>query len=84
MTTMTKTLSETTRRSPRRLGASCTARTGHSHGGITRLMSPGDLGELVKPFVFLDPSSSRTSMAPGSRCIRTPASRRTRPCSRGR
>ena len=27
---------------------------GHSQGGITRLMSPGDLGELVKPFVFLD------------------------------
>jgi redox-sensitive bicupin YhaK (pirin superfamily) len=27
---------------------------GHTHGAITRLMSPGDLGELVKPFVFLD------------------------------
>ena len=27
---------------------------GHSHGGITRLMSPGDLGEVLKPFVFLD------------------------------
>jgi redox-sensitive bicupin YhaK (pirin superfamily) len=27
--------------------------SGHGHG-ITRLMSPGDLGELVKPFVFLD------------------------------
>ena len=27
---------------------------GKSHGPITRLMSPGDLGELVKPFVFLD------------------------------
>jgi len=27
---------------------------GHSHGPLTRLMSPGDLGELVKPFVFLD------------------------------
>src|SRR5580704_7855370 len=27
---------------------------GDSHGPITRLMSPGDLGELVKPFVFLD------------------------------
>ena len=23
---------------------------GHTHGPITRLMSPGDLGELVKPF----------------------------------
>jgi redox-sensitive bicupin YhaK (pirin superfamily) len=27
---------------------------GHTRGPITRLMSPGDLGELVKPFVFLD------------------------------
>ncbi len=28
---------------------------GHSHGGpITRLMSPSDLGEELKPFVFLD------------------------------
>lgn len=27
---------------------------GHTSGPITRLMSPGDLGALVKPFVFLD------------------------------
>ena len=27
---------------------------GQRHGPITRLMSPGDIGELVKPFVFLD------------------------------
>jgi redox-sensitive bicupin YhaK (pirin superfamily) len=27
---------------------------GHKHGGITRLVSPGDIGELIKPFVFLD------------------------------
>jgi redox-sensitive bicupin YhaK (pirin superfamily) len=27
---------------------------GQSHGPITRLMSPGDLGEVLKPFVFLD------------------------------
>ncbi len=27
---------------------------GHSHGPITRLMSPGDLGQALKPFVFLD------------------------------
>jgi redox-sensitive bicupin YhaK (pirin superfamily) len=27
---------------------------GRTGGPITRLMSPGDLGELVKPFVFLD------------------------------
>ena len=27
---------------------------GSTHGPVTRLMSPGDLGEHVKPFVFLD------------------------------
>lgn len=27
---------------------------GHGDGPITRLMSPGDLGRLLKPFVFLD------------------------------
>src|SRR2546428_13195637 len=27
---------------------------GRRHGPITRLMSPGDLSELLKPFVFLD------------------------------
>jgi redox-sensitive bicupin YhaK (pirin superfamily) len=27
---------------------------GSTHGPITRLVSPSDLGELVKPFVFLD------------------------------
>jgi redox-sensitive bicupin YhaK (pirin superfamily) len=27
---------------------------GNTHGAITRLMSPGDLGEHLKPFVFLD------------------------------
>jgi redox-sensitive bicupin YhaK (pirin superfamily) len=27
---------------------------GNQHGPITRLMSPGDLGEHLKPFVFLD------------------------------
>jgi redox-sensitive bicupin YhaK (pirin superfamily) len=39
---------------------------GHQQGPITRLMSPGDLGELVKPFVFLDyfefASPSKTGM----------------------
>jgi redox-sensitive bicupin YhaK (pirin superfamily) len=28
--------------------------SGHSHGPITRLMSPSDLGQVLKPFVFLD------------------------------
>lgn len=27
---------------------------GSKHGPVTRLMSPGDLGQLLKPFVFLD------------------------------
>ncbi len=27
---------------------------GNTHGPITRLVSPGDVGELLKPFVFLD------------------------------
>jgi redox-sensitive bicupin YhaK (pirin superfamily) len=27
---------------------------GHAHGPITRLVSPGDVGETIKPFVFLD------------------------------
>jgi redox-sensitive bicupin YhaK (pirin superfamily) len=27
---------------------------GRSHGSITRLVSPSDIGELIKPFVFLD------------------------------
>jgi redox-sensitive bicupin YhaK (pirin superfamily) len=37
--------------SPRRIAFRTEGRGG---GPITRLMSPGDLGELVKPFVFLD------------------------------
>ncbi|MGF6997098.1 pirin family protein [Paraburkholderia sp. GAS32] len=27
---------------------------GHKHGSITRLMNPSDLGNILKPFVFLD------------------------------
>ena len=27
---------------------------GQSHGPVTRLMSPSDFGEILKPFVFLD------------------------------
>ena len=27
---------------------------GHSHGPIMRLVSPSDVGQLIKPFVFLD------------------------------
>src|SRR2546423_20302 len=28
--------------------------SGSQHGAITRLVSPSDVGELIKPFVFLD------------------------------
>lgn len=32
---------------------------GDRHGPITRLMSPGDVGEHLKPFVFLDEGRCR-------------------------
>lgn len=34
---------------------------GHGHGPIVRLMSPSDLGQLLKPFVFLDLFAADTS-----------------------
>src|SRR5271156_6661778 len=37
---------------------------GHSHGAITRLVSPGDVGELIKPFVFLDYFEADPANAP--------------------
>jgi redox-sensitive bicupin YhaK (pirin superfamily) len=37
---------------------------GRSHGYITRLMSPGDLGEILKPFVFLDLFDNRGEVFP--------------------
>jgi redox-sensitive bicupin YhaK (pirin superfamily) len=37
---------------------------GHSHGAITRLVSPGDIGELIKPFVFLDYFDADPANAP--------------------
>lgn len=37
---------------------------GHGHGALTRLMSPGDIGELVKPFVFLDYFEADAADAP--------------------
>jgi len=38
---------------------------GHQHGPVTRLMSPSDLGELLKPFVFLDSFDADGSSAAG-------------------
>ena len=37
---------------------------GHSHGPLTRLVSPGDVGELIKPFVFLDYFNADPATAP--------------------
>ena len=37
---------------------------GHRHGPITRLVSPSDIGEAIKPFVFLDRGEVRYSGRP--------------------
>ena len=37
---------------------------GQAHGAVTRLVSPGDLGELIKPFVFLDYFETDPANAP--------------------
>jgi redox-sensitive bicupin YhaK (pirin superfamily) len=37
---------------------------GHSHGRVTRLVSPGDIGERIKPFVFLDYFDADPASAP--------------------
>src|SRR5277367_5937905 len=37
---------------------------GHSHGAINRLFSPGDIGRLIKPFVFLDYFEADPANAP--------------------
>src|SRR5207247_10044016 len=37
---------------------------GNRHGPITRLMSPGDLGQLLEPFVFLDLFDMETASFP--------------------
>ncbi|PTT84195.1 hypothetical protein DBR42_15240, partial [Pelomonas sp. HMWF004] len=44
---------------------------GRRHGPVTRLVSPGDVGQLIKPFVFLDlasfqPGSAGFAMHPHS------------------
>src|SRR6476620_11658109 len=40
---------------PARLTRAISRRTrGQTHGPVTRLMSPSDVGEILKPFVFLD------------------------------
>jgi redox-sensitive bicupin YhaK (pirin superfamily) len=39
---------------------------GHVGGSITRLVSPSDLGQLIKPFVFLDRFVFKGQAAPGA------------------
>lgn len=38
---------------------------GSKHGPITRLVSPSDVGELIKPFVFLDLIKIPMGISPG-------------------
>jgi len=38
---------------------------GQSHGPITRLASPGDVGQLIKPFIFLDYIKIKNGRGPG-------------------
>lgn len=46
---------EPTNGSPLAQARGIVARTqGRSHGPVTRIVSPSDIGELIKPFVFLD------------------------------
>ena len=37
---------------------------GHAHGPVARLVGPGDVGELIKPFVFLDYFDADPATAP--------------------
>jgi redox-sensitive bicupin YhaK (pirin superfamily) len=37
---------------------------GHAHGAVTRLVSPGDIGQMIKPFVFLDYFEADPANAP--------------------
>ena len=39
---------------PREARAIVRRTRGRTHGPVTRLMSPSDFGEILKPFVFLD------------------------------
>jgi len=47
---------------------------GRTHGPITRLMSPSDFGEILKPFVFLDlfDHEGRRSTGPSIRIRESP------------
>ena len=51
---------------------------GFRHGPITRLVSPSDIGELIKPFVFLDLFDISAAAHLTSAGIRIPESPRSR------
>src|SRR5258706_5460906 len=52
---MNTTTADPTKSPPPRLPRAIVRRTrGQTHGPVTRLMSPSDLGQILKPFVFLD------------------------------
>ncbi|AOR72514.1 hypothetical protein BBJ41_33310 [Burkholderia stabilis] len=39
---------------------------GHTHGPVVRMVSPSDVGEMIKPFVFLDLVDTRAPIAQSS------------------
>src|SRR5271156_4747884 len=67
---MTLTLAKSPAKSPDKSPPARPARAivqrtrGLRHGPITRLMSPSDLGEVLKPFVFLDLFDNRGDVFP--------------------
>ena len=74
------TVSATITRSSQRQIAARTR--GDSHGPITRLMSPSDFGQLLKPFVFLDLFDDKGAPLRALGSTRIQASRRSPTLSR--
>ena len=69
-------MSESTAPTKQRLRQIVHRTRGQRHGPITRLMSPSDLGESLKPFVFLDLFDAENPPFQASGGIRIRASRR--------
>lgn len=64
------------KKEPKTKGRKIVARTrGSSHGPITRLVSPSDLGRALKPFVFLDYFDIDPKRMPPMAFTRIPGSR---------
>ena len=63
---MTETYSSTTPTAIQTQPRKIVRRTRGSHNGpLTRLMSPSDLGQVLKPFVFLDFFEMESASFPG-------------------